>query len=124
MLAAPPSAGLLWCAQHARDPGGESRSRELTTVSEGKCNCVRVAQTPRVFIELDGWLRTRLRVLRLRQWRHGPKIYREMRVLGASQSLAQRTASLTAGWWGSARTGLKIILTVSHFDSLGVPKFA
>jgi RNA-directed DNA polymerase len=83
-----------------------------------------LAQTPSVLIELDGWLRTRLRVLRLRQWRHGPKIYREMRALGASQSLAQRVASLTAGWWGSARTGLKIILTVSYFDSLGVPKFS
>jgi len=31
---------------------------------------------------------------------------------------------LRAGWWGSARTGLKVVLTVRYFDSLGVPRFS
>ena len=83
-----------------------------------------LVQTPTIFTRLDSWLRTRLRVLRLRQWRHASRIYREMRALGASDSLARRVASLSRGWWGSARTGLKMVLTVRYFDHLGVPKFS
>ncbi|MBS1176597.1 MAG: RNA-directed polymerase [Proteobacteria bacterium] len=81
-------------------------------------------------MKLDSWLRTPLRVLRvlrvlrLRQWRHPSRIYREMRALGADDSLARRVALLRAGWWGSARTGLKVVLTVRYFDSLGVPRFS
>jgi group II intron reverse transcriptase/maturase len=83
-----------------------------------------LAQTPTVFSRLDSWLRTRLRVLRLRQWRRASRIYRELRALGADDSLARRVASLRAGWWGSARTGLKVVLTERYFDGLGVPKFS
>ena len=83
-----------------------------------------LAQTPSVFARLDGWLRTRLRVLQLRQWRQPATIHREMRRLGASDALARKVASRTQGWWGSAATGLRRILTVDHFDRLGVPKFS
>ena len=40
------------------------------------------------------------------------------------ETLARRVASLRAGWWGSARTGLKVVLSQRHFDNLGVPKFS
>ena len=83
-----------------------------------------LVQLPRVFSRLDGWLRTRLRVLQLRQWRHPARIYRALRSLGADDSLARRVASLRGGWWGSARTGLKVVLTIRYFDALGVPKFS
>jgi RNA-directed DNA polymerase len=83
-----------------------------------------LAQTPSVFAQLDGWLRTRLRVLQLRQWRHASTIHREMRRLGASDTLARQVASLTMGWWGTAVAGLRRILTIAHFDRLRVPKFS
>jgi RNA-directed DNA polymerase len=83
-----------------------------------------LVELPRVFSRLDGWLRTRLRVLQLRQWRHPARIYRALRSLGADDSLARRVASLRGGWWGSARTGLKVVLTIRYFDGLGVPKFS
>jgi RNA-directed DNA polymerase len=83
-----------------------------------------LVQLPRVFSRLDGWLRTRLRVLQLRQWRHPARIYSALRSLGADDSLARRVASLRGGWWGSARTGLKVVLTIRYFDALGVPKFS
>jgi group II intron reverse transcriptase/maturase len=83
-----------------------------------------LVQTPTVLAQLDGWLRTRLRVLQLRHWRHGRTIYREMRKLGASESLASQVASRKCGWWRTGTTGLKRILTVNHFDRLGVPKFS
>jgi len=36
----------------------------------------RLAQTPRVWLDLDKWMRHRLRVIQLKQWRRGPTIYR------------------------------------------------
>ena len=83
-----------------------------------------LVQTPTMFAKLDGWLRTRLRVLQLCQWRHGPTIYRELRRLGASESLACQAASRKLGRWRTATTGLKRILTVKYFDRLGVPQFS
>ena len=83
-----------------------------------------LAQTPTTFRRLDSWLRTRLRVLRLRQWRHASRIYPELRRLGASDHLARSVATLRQGWWGSANTGLRRVLTVRYFDRLGVPTFS
>jgi RNA-directed DNA polymerase len=83
-----------------------------------------LVQTPTTFAKLDGWLRTRLRMLQLCHWRHGPTIYRELRQLGASESLASQVASRKLGRWRTATTGLKRILTVHYFDRLGVPKFS
>ena len=102
----------------------EQVAQELRCLVPGWRAYFSLAQTPNTFMKLDGWLRTRLRVLRLRQWRNPSRIYREMRALGADDSLAKRVASLRAGWWGSARTGLKVVLTQRYFDSLGVPKFS
>ena len=42
-----------------------------------------LAQTPRVWRELDEWLRHRLRAIQLKQWKRGTTMYRELRALGA-----------------------------------------
>ena len=42
-----------------------------------------MAQTPRVWRELDEWLRHRLRAIQLKQWKRGTTMYRELRALGA-----------------------------------------
>jgi RNA-directed DNA polymerase len=118
----------------------KDRIRELTRVTVGR-SAQQVAQdlrryipgwrayfalvqTPTVLTGLDGWLRTRLRVLQLRHWRHGSTIYRELRKLGASDSLARRVASRMNGWWRTAATGLRMVLTVEHFARMGVPRFS
>jgi RNA-directed DNA polymerase len=102
----------------------EQVAQDLSRVVPGWRAYYSLAETPDTFVKLDRWLRTRLRVLRLRQWRRASRIYGEMRALGASDSLARRVASLHRGWWGSAATGLRRVLTVRYFDSLGVPKFS
>ena len=102
----------------------EQVAQDLRKLIPGWCAYYSLIQTPSVFTRLNGWLRTRLRVLRLRQWRRGPRIYRELRALGADDSLARRAASLRQGWWGTVRTGLRPILTVRYFDELGVPRFS
>lgn len=102
----------------------EQVAQDLRQLVPGWRAYFRLVQTPSTFVRLDRWLRTRLRVLRLRQWRHASRIYRELRALGASDALARSVASLRGGWWGSARTGLKRVLTVRYFDQLGVPQFS
>ena len=44
----------------------------------------RLAQTPRVWRELDEWLRHRLRTIQLKHWKRGMTMYCELKVLGAS----------------------------------------
>src|SRR5687768_16805259 len=43
-----------------------------------------LAQTPRIWLSLDEWLRHRLRAIQLKHWKRGTTIYRELRALGVS----------------------------------------
>lgn len=58
-----------------------------------------LAQIPRIWRSLDEWIRRRLRVLQLKQWRRGKTIYRELLRLGASLRVAQSVAALSRRWW-------------------------
>jgi group II intron reverse transcriptase/maturase len=84
----------------------------------------RLAQTPRVMRDLDEWLRHRLRAVRLKQWRGGPTMFRELRALGASPDLAARIAGNATRWWHNSYLGLNRVLPVAYFDRLGVPRFS
>jgi RNA-directed DNA polymerase len=77
-----------------------------------------------VLRDLDEWLRHRLRAVRLKQWRRGTTIYRELRALGAREVVAARVAANGRRWWRNSRLSPNGILTVAYFDRLGVPKFS
>ena len=49
-----------------------------------------LAQTLRVWRELDEWLRHRLRALQLKQWKRRTTMYRELRARGAKHEVALR----------------------------------
>jgi group II intron reverse transcriptase/maturase len=83
-----------------------------------------LAETPRAFRDLDGWIRHRLRAMQLKQWKRGPTIYRELRARGASPILAARVAANHRSWWKNAAMGLHIALPTRFFDELGVPRLA
>ena len=84
----------------------------------------RLAETPGVFDDLDQWIRHRLRAYRLKQWKRGKTAFRELRALGASVDLAARIASNTRRWWRNSAMGLHIVMPISYFDRLGVPRLA
>jgi RNA-directed DNA polymerase len=84
----------------------------------------RLAQTPRIFRELDEWLRHRLRTLQLKHWRRGTTIYRELRVLGASPEQAARVAGNACRWWHNSRMELNRLMPIAYFDRLGVPRLS
>jgi len=84
----------------------------------------RLAQTPRVFRELDEWLRHRLRALQLKHWRRGTTMFRELRELGAGRAPAARVAGNARRWWHNSRLELNRIMPIAYFDRLGVPRLS
>ena len=83
-----------------------------------------LAQTPRVWRELDEWLRHRLRAIQLKQWKRGTTMYRELRALGAPQGVAGRVAANSTRWWRNSGKLLNSVLTIEHFDRLGLPRLS
>jgi RNA-directed DNA polymerase len=83
-----------------------------------------MAQTPKVWRELDEWLRHRLRAIQLKHWKRGSTIYRELMALGATQSAAERVADNSRCWWRNSRGALNTVLTIAYFDRLGVPRLS
>ena len=83
-----------------------------------------LAQTPRLWLTLDEWLRHRLRAIHLKHWKHGSTIYRELRRLGASVAVAQRVAGNSRSWWRNSDGDIKRVLTIAYFDHLGVPRLS
>ena len=81
----------------------------------------RLAQTPRVWRELDQWLRHRLRAIQLKQWKRGTTIYREIRALGGKPDVAQQVAANSRRWWRNSGKLLNSVLTLRWSDKLGVP---
>jgi len=83
-----------------------------------------LAQTPRVWRELDEWLRHRLRAIQLRQWKRGSTIYRELKAMGASEDVANQVAGNCHRWWRNSNGAIKRVLTIAYFDRLGVPRLS
>lgn len=83
-----------------------------------------LSQTPKVWQTLDEWLRHRLRAIQLKQWRRGKTIFRELRALGASVSVAAQVAGNARSWWRNSAMQVHSVLTISYFDRLGVPRLS
>jgi RNA-directed DNA polymerase len=83
-----------------------------------------LAQTPRVWRELDEWLRHRLRAIQLRHCKRGATIYRELRALGATHDVAKQVAVNGRRWWRNSAKLLNSVLTIAHFDRMGLPRLS
>ena len=84
----------------------------------------RLAQTPRVFKDLDQWLRHRLRAIQLKQWKRGKTIYRELMALGANPDVARRVAANSRRWWCNSGKLLNAVLTLRWSDKLALPRLS
>jgi RNA-directed DNA polymerase len=83
-----------------------------------------LAQTPRVWRELDEWLRHRLRAIQLKHWKQPKTIYRELKALGASHDVAKQVAGNCHRWWRNSAKLLNSVLTIAYFDRMGVPRLS
>lgn len=84
----------------------------------------RLAQTPKVWRELDGWVRHRVRAIQLKQWKRGPTIYRALLALGAKPEVALPVAANSRRWWRNSGMALNGVLTLAWMDKLGLPRLA
>lgn len=106
--------------------GGRSMERvaqDLRSYLVGWRNYFQLAETPRVFRELDEWIRRRLRAVQLKQWKRGRTAYRELRRRGVSEIVARGGAGNVRRWWAMAtHATFKTALPNSELDRLGVPR--
>jgi RNA-directed DNA polymerase len=84
----------------------------------------RLAQTPKVWRELDKWLRHRVRAIQLKQWKRGKTMYRELMALGAKPDVARQVAANSRRWWRNSGMLLNAVLTLNWSDQLGLPRLS
>lgn len=96
----------------------------LSPYLEGWKGYYRLAQTSRVWQMLDEWLRHRLRAIQLKQWKQGKTMFRELRALGASRTVAQRVAANSRRWWCNSGKLLNRVLNLAWFDRLGLARLS
>jgi RNA-directed DNA polymerase len=84
----------------------------------------RLSQTPGVWRTLDEWMRHRLRAIQLKHWKRGSTMYRELKTLGASETVARRVAGNSGSWWRNSAKLLHTVITIAYFDRLRVPRLS
>jgi group II intron reverse transcriptase/maturase len=97
---------------------------ELRNYLMGWKEYFRLAETPRIFRDLDEWIRHRLRMVQLKQWKRGTTIYRAMKRLGANEDTARQVAANSRRWWKNSAKLLNTALPTSYYDRMGVPRLA
>jgi RNA-directed DNA polymerase len=122
---------LMTFKQHIRQLTCRSGGRSMQDVVDrlrpyvrGWKAYFRLAQTPRVWRELDQWLRHRLRAIQLKQWKRGTTMYRELLALGAKLDVARQVAANSRRWWRNSGMLLNAVLTLKWSDRLGLPRLS
>jgi hypothetical protein len=116
---------VRWTTSRTGGRSLEQTAQELKVYLTGWKEYFRLAETPKIFAELDGWVGRRLRMVRLKQWKRGKTIYRGLRAGGASARGAASVAACHYSWWKMSKTSaVHTALPDSYFAKLGVPTLA
>ena len=94
---------------------------ELNPLLRGWGNYFRLVEVERTFVELDGWVRRKLRQMLWRQWKR--RYHRAMQLIqrGLASERAWKSASNGRGaWWNSGAWHLQEALPKSYFHQLGL----
>jgi group II intron reverse transcriptase/maturase len=81
-----------------------SRIRELNSYLRGWMGYFRIAQTPSVYQELDQWIRRRLRMCLLKQWKKPKTVRRNLVALGIPLDWARNISGSRKAYWRLANT--------------------
>jgi len=82
----------------------------------------RLAQTPRVWQELDQWMRHRMRAIQLKHWKRAKTIYSELLARKASSQVAAQVAANARRWWRNSGMLLNSVLNLAWADRLDIPR--
>jgi len=93
---------------------------EINTYLIGWIGYYRLADTPSVFVELDGWLRRRLRQLLWKRWKRGTTRYRELVRLGLPRERAALGALGKSPWRMARSPGVNEALDTAYWRSQGL----
>jgi group II intron reverse transcriptase/maturase len=98
---------------------------ELTAYLRGWRQYFHLAGTPQIFRDLDSWIRRRLRMLQLKQWKRGRTAY--PRLVGAGvppPSATHLAARLRRWWWASKHPAIETALSADCLDAMGLLRLA
>lgn len=97
--------------------------KQLARYLTGWRGYFRFCQTPSVLVNLDSWIRRRLRCFQWKLWKRGTTRFAELRKRGVGKDLAAQTAGSPHGLWHISRSpALSIALPGAYFASLGLPR--
>jgi len=109
-------------------PGGRSMRQvfeELGSYLRGWRNFFCLAETPRTLRDLDGWIRRRLRMVQLKQWRRGKRVMQQLLALGVPGNQLRVIVAHPRRYWRMANLpALSIAFPARYYDSMGVPRLA
>lgn len=116
--------------RNIRNRTGRSCGRSLEQVIEGLSGYLegwkgyfQLADTNKVFATLDGWIRRRLRAIKLKQWKRGTTCYRELMAKGLSHRASASIAASCRSYWRMAgSSGMGIALPNRYFDELDLSR--
>jgi RNA-directed DNA polymerase len=94
--------------------------REVNQYMRGWIGYFRLADTPSVFEELDGWLRRRLRQMVWKRWKRGRTRYRELVALGVPRERAALGAVGKSPWRMSRTPVVNEALSNVYWQKLGL----
>ncbi len=106
---------------------GVSMKRRITEINRftvGWTAYFAFADTPTPFIELDGWLRGRMRQARWKEWQRIRTRWSRLQALGMPDREAREWAMTNKGSWRAARTFLRRALPDSYWTQQGLTGFA
>lgn len=93
--------------------------KDLNGYLRGWKNYFAFAQTPRVFEELDGWIRRRLRQILLKQWRTSDRTFRMLVAQGAALESAKGVAGKRLRYWAtSGHPAMNVAFPKAFFQNL------
>lgn len=111
--------------QRSRGVSVERMVERLRAYLIGWRNYFGYCETPSTLEGLDSWIKRRLRSVAWKQWKRGPRRFKELRVRGVGKDLAAQTAGSPHGPWRiSASPALHLALPSVYFKLLGLPTLA
>ncbi len=82
-------------------------------------------QTPSVLVDLDSWIRRKLRCFEWKQWKRGRTRYKELRKRGVNDALAAKTAGSPHGPWRLSQSpALCVAFSNAYFAKIGLYRLA
>ena len=98
---------------------------ELKRYLQGWWQYYRLAQDKRPLSSIDGWIRRRLRMVQLRQWKSTQRAYQELRRLGRGHEQALIGSANLRSWWQNASNpSIHAALPNRYYDERGIPRLA